>query len=78
MKSLLRSTLTGVCCLSAASSLLAGDLAGSRPNIILVLTDDQGYAQLGCHGHPWLSKMAGFANRAVYSACRPPERPLDD
>ncbi|QDU89497.1 Arylsulfatase [Pirellulimonas nuda] len=29
-------------------------LAGSRPNILIVITDDQGYAQLGRHGHPWL------------------------
>jgi arylsulfatase len=32
----------------------ADSLAGSRPNIIVVMTDDQGYAQLGRHGHPWI------------------------
>ena len=29
-------------------------LAGKKPNIIVILTDDQGFGQLGCQGHPWL------------------------
>jgi len=40
-------------CLGLASAVSA-PLKGSRPNIILVMTDDQGYGDLGCHGHPFL------------------------
>ena len=29
-------------------------MASSRPNVILVLTDDQGYPPLGAHGHPFI------------------------
>ena len=29
-------------------------LEGSRPNVILIMTDDQGYAPVGRHGHPWI------------------------
>ncbi|MCA9156805.1 MAG: arylsulfatase [Planctomycetales bacterium] len=32
----------------------AEGMAGTRPNIVLVMTDDQGYAPVGRHGHPWL------------------------
>jgi arylsulfatase len=43
-----------VFCLIAISSSLAkaNNLAGSRPNIILIVTDDQGFGDLACHGNP--------------------------
>ena len=32
----------------------ADSLAGKKPNIVFVLTDDQGYGDLSCHGNPIL------------------------
>src|SRR5881296_692513 len=46
--------------LFAAAALIPGflhageSLAGRRPNIIFILTDDQGYGDLSCHGNPVL------------------------
>jgi len=40
--------------LTAAAPAGEAPLAGSRPNIVLVMTDDQGYGQIAAHGHPFL------------------------
>ena len=45
----------GVIGASFVTDLSAADsLAGKRPNIVFVLTDDQGYGDLSCHGNPIL------------------------
>ena len=28
--------------------------SSDKPNVILIMTDDQGYGDLGCNGNPWL------------------------
>lgn len=35
-------------------SVAADTIGGKRPSIIFVLTDDQGYGDLSCHGNPVL------------------------
>jgi len=51
-----------------------------RPNVILIMTDDQGYGDLGCHGNPVvktpnLDKLASeslrFTNYHVHTVCSP-------
>ncbi|MFN3325602.1 MAG: arylsulfatase [Bryobacteraceae bacterium] len=54
---------------AAAASLagLASAQQDTRPNVVLVMTDDQGYGDLTSHGNPYLRtpNMDGFARQGV-------------
>ena len=53
--------------------------AAARPNIVLIITDDMGYSDLGCYGGeietPNLDRLAGrgvrFTNYYVQNMCWP-------
>lgn len=64
----------------SARAETATQLAGKRPNIILILTDDQGYGDLSCHGNPVLktphldrlhTEGVRFTNFHVSPTCSP-------
>jgi arylsulfatase A-like enzyme len=38
---------------SQNSTRTSGQKAGA-PNVVIVLTDDQGYGDMACHGNPWI------------------------
>ncbi len=71
-----------VTCGPVASATRAADvsLAGRRPNIIFILTDDQGYGDMSCHGNPLLKtpnidrlhdQGVSFENFHVSPTCAP-------
>src|SRR6187402_2369803 len=40
--------------LALAISTVPSFAAPSKPNVLIVLVDDAGYGDFGCHGHPFL------------------------
>src|SRR5215208_1386941 len=40
--------------LAALTASAAPEISGKRPNILFIITDDQGYGDLSCHGNPIL------------------------
>ncbi len=78
---LLTGAMTTIACSMAISNLSAkSSLKGSKPNIIFVMTDDQGYGDLSCHGHPYLktpnldklyAQSTRFTDYQVSPTCAP-------
>ncbi len=66
--------------LLAAFALSSASLAASRPNVVLIITDDQGYGDISAHGSPVLqtpnmdrlhSESVRFTNFHVDPTCAP-------
>ena len=66
--------------LGAVPFAMSAQSARRQPNIILILTDDQGYADLGCHGNPVIktpnidllhSESVRFTDFHVSPTCSP-------
>lgn len=60
--------------------IASAELAGSKPNILYILTDDQGYGDLSAHGNPILktpnldklrSESVRFVDFMVSPTCAP-------
>jgi arylsulfatase A-like enzyme len=72
--------LAGLALLFTLSAIEPCLAAKSKPNIIFVLTDDQGYGDAGCHGNPILktpnidklhSQSVRFTDFQVSPSCAP-------
>ncbi len=85
-----RTLLRGTCALGitlSAPRILAAQTRGNRrtdtakqPNIVLIITDDQGYGDLGCHGNKYIrtpnldrlaSESTEFTRFCVSPVCAP-------
>src|SRR3954462_5566461 len=72
--------LVGLLVAMACGPAVRGDGPARQPNVIVVITDDQGYGDLACHGNPVLqtpnldrlwAESVRFADFHVSPTCAP-------
>ena len=51
---LVRSLATIIALITCQAHAAAEETGRSRPNVVLIMTDDQGYGDLSCHGNSWI------------------------
>src|SRR3954465_5879912 len=82
-RTLLRNAAIGTIALASGIDNLFGQTVPRRPNIVFIMADDMGYADVSCYGRPDLQTpnidsiagrgvrfLQGYANSAVCSATR--------
>src|SRR6516225_9516263 len=82
-RDVLRTTALGSLAIAAGVDDLFGQSRSAPPNIVFIMADDLGYADVGCYGRPDLKTpnidriaasgvrfLQGYANSAVCSATR--------
>jgi arylsulfatase A-like enzyme len=45
--------ILGVLILAPLAGLHASEIKAARPNVVVIITDDQGYGDFACHGNPF-------------------------